>query len=97
MKPRKIGKRKRIISRPYFLPSRKVYKWVFTCLYMGDRKRMRKIREKRIEAIGKQISSHEEKIKTEKPIKDTTINYWRNEIEEKFKKIKKEDEKYLED
>jgi hypothetical protein len=64
---------------------------------MSDRKRMRKIREKRIEAIDKQISSHEEKIRTEKPPKDTTIDYWKNEIEKKFKKIKKEDEEYLED
>ena len=64
---------------------------------MSDRKRMRKIREKRIESIDKQISVHEEKIKTEKPQKDTTIDYWKNEIEKKFKKIKKEDEKYLED
>ncbi len=64
---------------------------------MSDRKRMKKIREKRIRAIDKQISSHKEKIKTEKPKKDTTINYWKNEIEKKFKKIKKEDEKYLED
>jgi len=64
---------------------------------MSDRKRMRKIRGRRIEAINKQISSHEEKIKTEKPLKDTTIDYWKNEIEKKFKKIKKEDEKYLED
>jgi len=64
---------------------------------MSDRKRMRKIREKRIESIDKQIFSHEEKIKTEKPPKDTTIDYWKNEIEKKFKKIKKEDEKYLKD
>jgi len=64
---------------------------------MSDRKRMRKIREKRIESIDRQISSHEEKIKTEKPKKDTTIDYWKNEIEKKLKKIKKEDEKYLED
>ena len=62
---------------------------------MSDRKRMRKIREKRIKAIDKQISVHEEKIKTEKPKKDTTIDYWNNEIEKKFKKIKEEDEKYL--
>ena len=64
---------------------------------MSDRKRMRKIRGKRIEAIDKQISVHKKKIKTEKPKKDTTIDYWNNEIEKKFKKIKKEDEKYLED
>src|SRR3989344_1988967 len=41
---------------------------------MKDRKRMRKIREKRIEAVDKQISSHEEKIETEKPPKDTTLH-----------------------
>ena len=64
---------------------------------MSDRKRMRKIREKRIESIDRQISSHEEKIKTEKPKKDTTIDYWKNEIEKKFKKIREEDEKYLEE
>ena len=57
---------------------------------------MRKIRENRIESIDKQISSHKEKIKTEKPPKDTTIDYWKNEIEKKFKRIKKEDEEYLE-
>ncbi|MBU3907501.1 MAG: hypothetical protein KKA64_04610 [Nanoarchaeota archaeon] len=62
---------------------------------MNDRKRMKKIRKKRIKAIDKQISSHEDKIKTETPEKDTTLDYWRKEIEEKFKKIKKEDEEYL--
>jgi len=64
---------------------------------MSDRKRMKKIRERRVESINKQISSHEEKIKTEKPKKDTTIDYWKNEIEKKFKKIREEDEKYLEE
>ena len=58
---------------------------------------MKKIRERRVESINKQISSHEEKIKTEKPKKDTTIDYWKNEIEKKFKKIREEDEKYLEE
>ncbi len=62
---------------------------------MGDRKHMRKIREKRIKAIDRQIFSHEEKIETEKPQKDTTIEYWRKEIEEKLEKIKQEDEEYL--
>ena len=47
--------------------------------------------------LEKQISSHEKKIETENPPKDTTINYWKKEIEEKFKKIKQEDEKYLEE
>ena len=64
---------------------------------MADRKRMRKIREKRIKAIDRQILSHEQKIKSENPKKDTTLDYWRKEIEEKFKKIKKEDELYLEE
>ena len=54
------------------------------------------IREKRIDVIDKQISYNEEKAETEKLLKDTTLDYWKNEIEKKFKKIKKEDEKYLE-
>jgi len=58
---------------------------------------MKKTREKRIVAIEKQISSHEKKIASETPQKDTTIGYWRKEIEEKFKKIKEDDEKYLEE
>ncbi len=62
---------------------------------MSDRKHMRKIREKRIKAIDGQIFSHVEKIEAEKPQKDTTIKYWKKEIEEKFKKIKQDDEKYL--
>ena len=57
---------------------------------------MKKIRVKRITAIDKQISYHEDKIKNEIPKKDTTINYWEEEIEKKFKKLKEEDEKYLE-
>ena len=64
-------------------------------LHMKDRKRMKKIRVKRIKAIDKQILSHEDKIKSENPKKDTTIDYWRKEIEEKLKKIKEEDEEYL--
>ncbi len=66
-------------------------------LHMNDRKRMKKVREKRINAIDKQILFHEDKIKNEKPLKDTTIGYWKKEIEEKFKKIKQEDEEYLEE
>ena len=54
-------------------------------------------KEKRIKAVEKQILSHENKIKTEKPKKDTTIDYWKKEIEEGFKKIKEDDEKYLEE
>ncbi|MBI2044765.1 hypothetical protein HYT23_01775 [Candidatus Pacearchaeota archaeon] len=64
---------------------------------MNDRKRMRKVREKRIDAIDKQIEFHENKIKIERPSKDTTPQYWIKEIEKKFKKIKEEDKKYLEE
>lgn len=64
---------------------------------MSDRKHMKKLREKRIKAMDKQISAHENKIKTETPDKDTTLDYWKKEIEEKFKRIKEEDEEYLED
>ena len=64
-------------------------------LHMKDRKRMKKIREKRIKAVDKQIVSHENKIKSERPKKDTTIDYWKKEIEEKFKKLKEDDEEYL--
>lgn len=58
---------------------------------------MKKAREKRIDALGRQIISHENKIETEKPQKDTTIGYWEKEIEKKFKKIIEEDKKYLEE
>ncbi len=64
---------------------------------MNDRKRMKKIREKRIISIDKQILSHKKKIENENPPKDTTIDYWKKEIEEKFKKIREEDKKYLEE
>lgn len=60
-----------------------------------DRKRMRKLREKRVESIEKQIKEHEEKIKHEKGRKDTTKDYWRREIDEKFLKQKLKDEEYL--
>lgn len=63
---------------------------------MSSRKRMRKIREKRIKSIGKQIEKHEEKIETEKGRKDTTKDYWKKEIDGKFKKQMEEDENYLE-
>ena len=62
-----------------------------------DRKHMKKVREKRIEGIQEQVEKHEEKIKTEKGRKDTTKDYWRKEIDEKFLKQIEEDEKYLED
>ena len=63
----------------------------------SDRKHMRKIREKRIKAIGKQIEKHEDKIKQEKGRKDTTKDYWQKEIDEKFLKQIEEDEEYLDE
>ena len=62
-----------------------------------DRKHMRKVREKRIESVGKQIDKHEDKIKNEKGRLDTTKNYWKKEIDEKFSKKIEEDEEYLEE
>ena len=61
----------------------------------SDRKRMRKVRRKRIRAIGDQIEEHKDKIEKEKGRKDTTKEYWQKEIDEKFVKQKEEDEKYL--
>jgi hypothetical protein len=61
----------------------------------NDRKRMRKTREKRIKAVGKQIEKHEDKIKNEKGRLDTTKDYWRKEIDAKFLKQIKEDKEYL--
>ena len=64
---------------------------------MKDRKHMKKIREKRMKSIQKQIDKHEEKILNEKGRLDTTKNYWKKEIDEKFLKQIKEDEEYLEE
>lgn len=61
-----------------------------------DRKHMRKLREKRINSVQEQIKEHEEKIQKEKGRKDTTKDYWRKEIDEKFLKQINEDEEYLE-
>ena len=61
-----------------------------------DRKHMKKLRKKRTKSVQKQIDIHEEKIQTEKPRKDTTKDYWRKEIDEKFLKKIDEDEEYLE-
>jgi len=60
-----------------------------------DRKRMKKLRKKRIESVGEQIDKHEEKIEFEKGRKDTTKDYWKKEIDEKFTKQVEKDEKYL--
>ena len=64
---------------------------------MIDRKRMKKLRQKRIKSVKKQIEKHEEKIRTEKGRKDTTKEYWRKEIDAKFLKQLEEDKEYLEE
>jgi hypothetical protein len=64
---------------------------------MTDRKHMKKVRKKRIKSINKQVDKHEEKIKSEKGRKDTTKDYWKKEIEDKFLKQIEEDEKYLDE
>ena len=64
---------------------------------MGDRKHMKKLREKRIGSIQKQVDKHEEKIEKEKGRLDTTKDYWKKEIDEKFLKQIEDDEDYLED
>src|SRR3989344_4353016 len=58
---------------------------------------IKKLREKRIESVKQQMEKHEEKIEKEKPRKDTTKDYWRKEIDEKFLKQLDEDKEYLED
>ena len=62
-----------------------------------DRKHMKKLREKRIKSIQKQIDEHGEKIDKEKGRRDTTKDYWKKEIDEKFLKQIEEDEEYLEE
>ena len=60
-----------------------------------DKKHMKKVREKRIKSIREQINKHEEKIQNEKGRLDTTKDYWRKEIDEKFLKQIEEDKEYL--
>jgi len=62
-----------------------------------NRKHMKKVREKRIKSVGKQIDRHEDKIEHEEGRKDTTKDYWKKEIDEKFLKKINEDEEYLEE
>ncbi len=62
---------------------------------MSDRKHIKKLREKRVESIGKQVDRYEEKIMSEKGRLDTTKDYWKKEIDEKFLKQIKDDEDYL--
>lgn len=64
---------------------------------MKDRKHMKKVREKRVKSLKKQVKKHEEKIEKEKGRLDTTKDYWRKEIDEKFIKQLEEDEDYLEE
>lgn len=58
---------------------------------------MKKLREKRVKSMEKQIEKHEEKISREEGRKDTTKDYWNKEIKEKFEKQIKEDDDYLEE
>lgn len=58
---------------------------------------MKKLREKRIASIQEQIEKHEDKIKTEKGRLDTTKDYWKKEIDEKFLKQIEKDKEYLEE
>jgi len=76
---------------------RKIYKYVSTCKNMEDKKRMKKLRKKRMKSLQKQINKHEEKIQKEKGRLDTTKDYWKKEIDEKFLKQIEEDEDYLEE
>ncbi|MBU3907172.1 MAG: hypothetical protein KKA64_02875 [Nanoarchaeota archaeon] len=62
-----------------------------------DRKHMKKLRKKRISSIQKQVEKHGEKIEKEKGRKDTTKDYWRKEINDKFLKQIEKDEDYLEE
>jgi len=64
---------------------------------MNDRKQMRKLRQKRIASVKKQIEKYKEKIEKEEGIKDTTKDYWKKEIDRSFLKRIHKDEDYLED
>ena len=62
-----------------------------------DRKHMKKLRIKRIKSVKKQVENHEEKNQIEKGRLDTTKDYWKKEIDDKFLKQIEEDEDYLEE
>ena len=64
---------------------------------MSDKRRMKKLREKRINSLHKQIDKHRNKIKYEKGRLDTTKDYWEKEINEKFLKQIEENEEFLEE
>lgn len=48
--------------------------------------------KKSIESLQKQIEIHQEKIEGEEPNKDTTVNYWLEEIKDFEKERKKREE-----
>ena len=56
---------------------------------------MRKVRVKRISGLRRQVDKHENKIETEKGRLDTTKDYWKKEIDEKFLKQIQDNESYL--
>jgi len=58
---------------------------------------MKKVREKRINSVEKQVNKHKEKIRLEKGRLDTTKSYWQKEIDEKFLKQIEKDEDFLEE
>ena len=58
---------------------------------------MKKLRKKRITAVRKQIGKHEKNILEERGRLDTTKDYWRKEIDDKFLKQIEDDEEYLEE
>jgi hypothetical protein len=64
---------------------------------MEDRKRMKKIRQKRVKSVEKQVEKHKDKIEKEEGRKDTTKDYWKKEIDEKFIKQIEEDKEYLDE
>ena len=64
---------------------------------MGDSKRMKKIRIKRLKSLKKQVEIHKEKIENEEGRFDTTKDYWKKEIDEKFLKQIKKDKDFLEE
>ena len=73
--------------------------WFFGCSKCSLKTHfdMKKIRQKRMKSVIKQIGIHEGKIRNEKGRKDTTKDYWKKEIDEKFLKQLEEDTTYLEE
>lgn len=63
---------------------------------MSDRKKMKKLHEKKIASLKKQIEVHRSKLKNINGRYDTTHDYWEAEIKG-FEEDIKESEKYLEE